>query len=541
MTRRHAPVRRWPLLLAGVLSIAACLDRGVTDTAVVDRIDLTPPVASVESGRSLSLAAVARDAAGSTLGGRAITWSSSNAQVATVSSSGVVNARAVGEARIAASAGGRSALSTITVTAREVASVAITPVAVSVRVGRSATLQARALDADAQPLPDRAITWSTGNAAVATVTSQGVVTAVAPGATTVTATSDGRTAQAAVTVTPEPVASVAVTPALDTLAVGGTRTLTAALRDVDGALLTGRSVVWSVSNVAVATVSSTGEVTALAPGTVQLSAVSEGRVGQATVVVLERFANAVTLTPNSGTLQVGAELTLQAQVTDPAGTLLPDRVVSFSTDAPLIATVSGTGLVTARAPGVARITALSEGKSAVAVITVVPVAVSQVLVTPAASEVLEGAARQLTAQARSASGAVLTGRDITWTSGAPGIASVTATGIVNGLTPGVAVLAATVDGVSGFATVTVRPRVVTTVQLAPLTPSIAANTTVQLGLTVRDQTGTALTGRPVTWRSSDDTIAFVSSTGLVVGLRAGAATITATVEGVSGSTLVTVR
>jgi uncharacterized protein YjdB len=212
---------------------------------------------------------------------------------------------------------------------------------------------------------------------------------------------------------------VAVTPALDTLAVGGTRTLTAALRDVDGALLTGRSVVWSVSNVAVATVSSTGEVTALAPGTVQLSAVSEGRVGQATVVVLERFANAVTLTPNSGTLQVGAELTLQAQVTDPAGTLLPDRVVSFSTDAPLIATVSGTGLVTARAPGVARITALSEGKSAVAVITVVPVAVSQVLVTPAASEVLEGAARQLTAQARSASGAVLTGRDITWTSGAP--------------------------------------------------------------------------------------------------------------------------
>jgi trimeric autotransporter adhesin len=82
---------------------------------------------------------------------------------------------------------------------------------------------------------------------------------------------------------------------------------------------------------------------------------------------------------------------------------------------------------------------------------------------------------------------------------------------------------------------------VTTVQLAPLTPSIAANTTVQLGLTVRDQTGTALTGRPVTWRSSDDTIAFVSSTGLVVGLRAGAATITATVEGVSGSTLVTVR
>ncbi len=532
---------RRPLLLAALLTLTACLDRGVTDTAVVERVDLTPPVASVEAGRTLPLAAVARDAAGSALGGRPITWSSSNPQIATVSSSGVVTARAVGEARIAASSGGQSALSTITVTAREVASVQITPVAISVRVGRSATLQARALDADGQPLTDRTITWTSANASIATITAQGVVTAVAAGATTVTATSDGRTAQAAVTITPEPVATVTVAPTLDTLAVGGARTFAATVRDVDGATLTGRAIAWSVNNVNVATVSSTGDVTALAPGTVTVSAVSEGRVGQATVVVLQRFANAVTLTPNSGTLQVGAELTLQAQVTDPAGTLLPDRIVSFSSNAPQVATVTAAGLVTARAPGVARITASSEGKTADAVITVIPVAVTQVAVTPLASEVLVGTARQLLAVARSATGTVLTGRTITWTSGAPGIASVSATGAVSGLAPGVAVIAATIDGITGFATVTVRPRVVSTVQLAPVNPSIVTNSSVQLQLTVRDQAGSALTDRAVVYTSSNDAIAFVSSTGLVIGLRAGEATITATVEGVSGSTLVTVR
>jgi trimeric autotransporter adhesin len=528
-------------VFAALLALAACLDRGVTDTAVVERIDLSPPVASVEAGRTLPLAAVARDAAGAALGGRPITWSSSNAQVATVSSAGVVTARSVGDARIAASAGGRSAVSTITVTAREVASVEITPVAISLRVGRTTSLQARALDAEGQPLTDRTITWSSGNPSIATVTSQGVVTAVAPGATTITATSDGRTGQAAVTITPEPVATVTLTPTLDTLAVGGTRTFTTTLRDVDGALLAARPIAWSVNNATVATVSSTGDVIALAPGTVTISAVSEGRVGQATVVVLERFANAVTLTPNSGTLQVGAELTLQAQVTDPAGTLLPDRIVSFSSDAPQVATVTATGLVTARAPGVARITASNEGKTAEAVITVVPVAVTQVDVTPLVSDVLVGSARQLLAVARSATGAVLTGRDITWTSGAPGIASVNAAGVVSGLAPGIAVMAATIDGQTGFATVTVRPRVVTTVQLTPTNPSIVANGSVQLQLAVRDQAGAPLGDRAVVYTSSDETIAFVSSTGLVIGVRAGEATITATVEGVSGSTLVTVR
>lgn len=541
MNRPRPLTCRRPLGFAALFMFAACFDSGVTDTAAVERVDLTPPVASVEAGRALPLVAVARDAAGSALGGRPITWSSSNPQVATVSSSGVVSARAVGEVRIAASSGGQSALSTITVTAREVASVQITPVAISVRVGRSASLQARALDADGQPLTDRTITWSTANTAIATVTAQGVVTAVAPGATTVTASSDGRSAQAAVTITPEPVATVTVAPTLDTLAVGGTRTFSATLRDVDGAPLTARLISWSVNNVSVATVSSTGVVTALEPGTVTVSAVSEGRVGQATVEVLQRFANAVTLTPNSGTLQVGAELTLQAQVTDPAGTLLPDRIVSFSSNAPQVATVTAAGLVTARAPGVARISALSEGKTAEAVITVVPVAVTQVDVTPVVNEVLVGSARQLLAVARSATGTVLTGRTITWTSGAPGIASVSATGTVSGLAPGVAVIAATIDGITGFATVTVRPRVVTTVQLAPANPSIVANSSVQLQLTVRDQSGAALTNRPVVYASSNDTIAFVSSTGLVIGLRAGEAIITATVEGVSGSTPVTVR
>ena len=523
-------------LLAATL--ASCLTTADVDS--VAQVELTPANATVELGRTLPLTATARGESGAAANGQPFTWSSSNVGVATVSSAGLVTARGVGEARIAASAGGRSAVATVTVTAREVARVELAPTALSVRVGRTAALLARALDAEEQPLTGRVLSFASSAPTIATVSAQGVVTAIAPGAAVITATSEGRSAQAAVTVTPEPVASVTLAPALDTLVVGNTRTLGVTLRDVDGALLGNRPVSWSVNNVAVASVSSAGVVTALSPGTVTISAVSEGRVGQATVVVLARLADAITLTPSSATLSVGTTVTLLAQVAAPDGTLLPDRPVSFSSNAPTIASVSASGVVTAVAPGEARITATSEGKSAVAVITVTPEAVAQVMVTPPVSEALVGGARQLFAEARSASGSLIAGRSITWMSGAPSVATVNATGVVSGVSAGSVLVAATIDGVTGFATVTVRPVVVGSVLVLPEAFTLTVGNARTLELVVRDQSGSPLVGRPVVWTSSDETIAFVSSTGQVVALRAGTATISATVEGVRGSSLVTV-
>ncbi len=541
MRRLPAPWRGVTALLAAALLAFACAPADVTDTPAVDAVELTPPMANIEAGRTVTLTARPIDGNGGVITGRPVTWSSNNTQIATVSSAGVVTARGAGEARIAASIAGRSAVAVITVTAREVAGVQVTPVAVSVRVRRTAPLLARALDADGDILPDRAITWVSANPAVATIDAQGVVTAVAPGATTVTATSEGRSGQAAVTVTPEPVATVTVAPERDTLAVGTDVMLAATLRDVDGAVLTDRPVAWSVGTPSVASVSSTGVVTALAPGTTTVVAVSEGRVGQATIVVVARLADAVTLTPSSSTLEVGATLPLLAQVTDPAGNLLPDRVVTFTSDNATAATVTAEGVVTARAPGAARITAASEGRSAVAVITVVPVPVATVQLVPASADVIVGATRTLTAEARSSGGTLITGRAVTWTSGAPGIATVSTAGVVTGVSPGQAVIAAAVDGVTGFATITVQPRAVATVTITPAAPEMASGTQVQLTATVQDAAGATLTGRHVTWSSADETIAFVSSTGLVIALRPGTVTITATSEGVSGTTLVTVR
>lgn len=530
------------VLLTGIPAtvFVACSDTP-TSTASVSAIELTTPAQSLRAGTTLTLTAKVTDASGKQLDNVAIYWSSSNTAVATVSNTGVVTANIAGPVTIAATALGKSATSAITVLDREVASVQISPAAVSVRIGTTVPLAAQAFDGEGSALAGRSIAWSSSNTSIATVNNQGVVTGVAAGATTITATSEGKIGTAAVTVTLNPVATVTIAPNSDTLGVGTDAPLAATLRDAAGAVLTNRVISWNSSNVQVATVSSAGVVTALSPGTAIISAVSEGRVGTASVLVLARLASSVTLTPSSANVIVGSTVQLQPQITDEVGNILIGRPISYSSDNLAIATISDGGLVRAIAPGTAKITAVSEGKTGTANIVVSPLPVATVAITPGTATVLTGTTRQLSFQALSAAGDVLSGRSITWTSGAPSVASVSASGLVTPIAPGVALIVGVVDGVAGFSTITVQLPTIASVAITGGTASMPIGGRVQLTATPRDNTGAALSNRVITWTTSNENIAFVSSTGAVVGVASGFVTITATSEGVSGTFVISVN
>jgi hypothetical protein len=81
---------------------------------------------------------------------------------------------------------------------------------------------------------------------------------------------------------------------------------------------------------------------------------------------------------------------------------------------------------------------------------------------------------------------------------------------------------------------------VASVEVSPDSASVAVGETVQLTATPRDAEGQPLSGRTVTWATSAPPVATVSSTGLVTGVGAGTATITATSEGIHGTSSVTV-
>jgi hypothetical protein len=129
---------------------------------------------------------------------------------------------------------------------------------------------------------------------------------------------------------------------------------------------------------------------------------------------------------------------------------------------------------------------------------------------------------------------------VTWSSGTPAVATVSATGVVTAVAAGSAAITATVEGVAGTAAVTVTPVPVATVSVTPGSSEIFLGGVLQLHATARDLSGNSLSGRTVTWETADSSIAVVSSTGLVSGLRPGVVDIRAKSEGVWGTSQITI-
>jgi hypothetical protein len=172
---------------------------------------------------------------------------------------------------------------------------------------------------------------------------------------------------------------------------------------------------------------------------------------------------------------------------------------------------------------------------------VIPVAT--VDVSPASATIAVGGTVQLSAALKDAGGEPLYGRVVTWSSGAPGTADVSSTGLVTGKAAGGPVtIVATSEGQSGTSSVTVTATAepVASVEVAPSSASIVVGGTVQLTATPKDAGGQPLTGRTITWASNATGVATVSTSGLVTGVATGPATVTATSEGQSGSSSVTV-
>jgi uncharacterized protein YjdB len=250
----------------------------------VGSVTVDPSSATVFIGRTTQLTATVRNTQGEVMTGQAVTWSSSNNTVATVSTTGVVTGVASGTATITATSGGQSGTSTITVTPVPTGSVTVTPDVGSVIVGQTITLTATVRDIENNVINGATVTWGTSSASIATV-NNGVVTGVAPGTATITAAHGGKSGASTITVRPIPVASVTVSPNAVTLGLGGTRQLTATPRSATGAPLSGRTVAWSSSNPSVASVNQSGVVNALLIGTAIITANVEGVTGTANVTV----------------------------------------------------------------------------------------------------------------------------------------------------------------------------------------------------------------------------------------------------------------
>ncbi len=563
MTFKHKLSRRLALLkdrtmvvstaLLAVATIVGC-ERPLTftdpGTGTSSRLVLSPKILTLRQNQVADFTAVGLAATGDTAT-VAVSWSVTSGSITDTSTS---NGKHYGRYKAGSDTGkvkvtatgnpGGSDTAVVTVTPVPVASVSVSPASVSAQVGQTVQLSATTKDSAGAVLTGRAVSWSSSNPSVASVSGSGLVTGLAAGSATLTATSEGQSGTAAIAVTTVPVASVAVTPASAGIQVGQTAQLTATPKDGSGNALSGRIVTWASSNASVATVNASGLATAVAAGSAMITATSEGQSGTSSITVTNVPVASVALTPASATIQVGQTQQLAATLKDASGNTLSGRAVSWSSSSPSVATVSGSGLVTGLATGSAAVTATSEGQSGTSSITVTTVPVASVAVTPASATIQVGQTQQLAATLKDASGNTLSGRAVSWSSSNSSVASVSSSGLVTGLAAGSAVITATSEGKSGTATLTVvapppppgAPGAVTDLVVAG-----ATDTSVALSFTeVSDGTGqpasydVRFAVAPISWGSATAVARGTCATPLA-GSAIGAKR-TCTVLGLSAST-----
>ncbi|MEQ1689887.1 MAG: Ig-like domain-containing protein [Gemmatimonas sp.] len=314
-----------------------------------------------------------------------------------------------------------------------VQSVSVSPSATTLTAAGEVTTLSAQVRLSNGSVGTQSVTWSSTNPAVATVNA-GTVTAVSSGQTTINATAAGVTGSATITVAIPTVQTVTVTPATATLtAVGQTRAMAAEVRLSNGALGS-QAPTWSSTNTSIATVSTTGVVTAVASGQTNIVATIGTVTGQAAITVALPVVQTVTVSPATTTLvSLGATTLLTAEVRMSDGAL-GTQTPTWTSSNPAVATISGR-TVTAVANGTTTITATVGTVSGTATITVEQV-VASVRILP--TDTVIKSAAQLRGAALDARGNVIGNAPLQWTAVTPLITTVSSSGALTPLSTGVA-------------------------------------------------------------------------------------------------------
>ncbi len=490
------------------------------------------------------------------------TWSSSNSNVADVSNAGGrgrATGFAPGTTTITATAMGFTDTATLTVAAGRITELQVTPVLATLVVAQRQQYQAIAIYDDGSNQNVTGVTtWLSANSVVADVSNgaaRGQATGLGAGTTSITGTYMGVSASGMVTVTSAKLTEIQVTPVNASIPKGARQQFQAVgiYSDNTSRNLTGQ-VTWQSSNRAVAAIStangSSGQLTALGPGTVMVTATTGGMMGQARLTVTDALLTEISVTPVNTTLPRGIQQQYHAVgIYSDGGSRLLTGLVTWNSDSEAVAAVSNAvgskGVATAVSPGLVKITATLDAITGTTNLTVGDAALMQIQVTPANSVLPKGLNQQFQSVGIYSDGShrTLTGV-ATWNSTNEAIAAVSnvgGRGAVTAVGPGSARISASLGGITGDTPITVSDATLSEIQLTPGNSSVPRGVVVPFtaigifsDLSTRNLTGV------VTWISSDPAVAAISdapgSRGRATPLSAGTTKISAAYLGKTGTT-----
>ncbi|WP_234859124.1 Ig-like domain-containing protein [Aquimarina aquimarini] len=445
-----------------------------------------------------------------------IVWSSSNVAVATIDGSGVVTPVSAGTTDITYTVtdgnGCTSASSAVhTVTVNDLPTAAAITGATAVCMGATIDLTEGTAGT---------IVWSSSNVAVATIDGSGVVTPVSAGTTDITYTvTDGNgctsTSSAVHTVTVNDLPTAAAITGATAVCMGATIDLT------EG---TAGTIVWSSSNVAVATIDGSGVVTPVSAGTTDITyTVTDGNgCTSASSAVHTVTVNSL---PTAAAITGATAVCMGATIDLTEGTA---GTIVWSSSNVAVATIDGSGVVTPISAGTTDITyTVTDGNGCTSVSSAVHTVTVNDLPTAAAitgaTEVCMGATIDLTEG---------TAGTIVWSSSNLAVATIDGAGVVTPVSAGTTDITYTVTDGNGCTSTASAVHTVTVNDL-PTAAAITGATAVCMGATIDLTEGTAGT---IVWSSSNLAVATIDGAGVVTPVSSGTTDITYTVTDGNGCT-----
>jgi uncharacterized protein YjdB len=488
-----------------------------------------------------------------------VTWKSSITAIASITVSGLATGVNIGTTNISATSGTVSGNAALTVNAANLSSLAITPANASIAQGTTIQLTATGTfnDGGTRNLT-RQVTWSSSDTTVATVSSSGIAIGqprggLGSGTTMITATLGSLSTSANFTVTNATISSISVTPPSGTMPIGAQKGFqaTGLFSDSTAQDVTAIST-WTSSDTSVATVGSGGgsllTATGVGAGTTNINASFGGVSSFSTLTVTSATLVSLALTPANKILSPGATANYTAIGTfsDSSQRAL-NGIVTWTSSDTHVATVTQSGTATGQSAGAVTIGIQDGALSATAGLVVEGSTLSSLQVSPTSATVPETIRSGFTATGTFANGDMLdlTGI-VTWTSSTPSIATISnalgSQGVVTALTPGFSVISAVFAGQAGTASLTVTNATLTSISVSPSSASINLGASQQFtAIGTFSDGSTRNISAQTNWVSSDIAVAIVNSQGLAGSAGSGTATITATLNGVNGSAILTVQ
>ena len=517
-------------------------------------IVVTPTNSSVPIGLIQQLTATGTFSDGTTQDiTNTVAWSTSPNTVASITVSGAATALKSGTATITAGSGAVTGSTQLTVNTANVLSITIRQGNISIAQGTSTTLSAVGLfnDGSTRDISNQ-VTWNSSNPSFATIQATGRVHGVSPGLTTITATLGVQSASVSLNVTNATITSISVAPSITSIAPGTQLLFAATGSFSDSTTQTITSdVAWTSSDNTVATIGNSGAkglAAAIATGSVTISASFGAATGTAQLTVTPATLTSIAVTPATGVVAPASTLGCTAIGTYSDGTTQNlSTFASWSTSASSVATVTSYGSVTGQSAGLATITASMGGVSGTVNIVVESSALNSISVFPTNLKVPQQISTSLTAIGTFGDGSTqdLTSA-VTWTSSAASVATVSnaggTKGNATGVAPGTSTISAVFAGQVGTTTLQVTNATLTSLNVLPNSASITLGSQESFAVkgTFSDASVLDLSTQAA-WTSSNVSVAVISAQGLASSVSSGTTTITASMNGVTGTAVLTVQ